>query len=80
MKDMPHGTWLSIDVTLFDLKNNKILILHKKKDWVDWFLRTFYENKDNEISYYRNVLETIMYKYGFKNLNHEYFHFNFIKI
>lgn len=76
MKDKPHSSGTSIDVWLYNVMLNKEEFLHKKEDWIEAFQKDYYFTKDNHITKIRFLLEKIMYKYWFENLDKEYFHFN----
>lgn len=76
MKDMPHSTGASIDVALYNINIWKTEMLHKKEDWIQAFNKNYYFWIDIRICELRGLLEKVMYKYWFENLEKEYFHFN----
>lgn len=82
MDDMPHATGCSVDIALWDEKEDKGVYMRDGKDDPDAFFIDFYKGKDTDkAKRYQYLQETVvetMRKYGFcLGIKQEYFHFNY---
>ena len=82
MRDMPHATGRSVDVALWDKKEDREIFMRNGADGTDALFVGFYRGKTDEPSrryeeLQRFVIETMLsngFKLGTKN---EYFHFDY---
>jgi len=84
MNDMPHATGKSIDVGLWDIKQDEQVHLRKNDDGTDALFVDFYRHRtDEEGKRYQELqdyLKDVMLKHGFEyGIKNEYFHFNYVK-
>lgn len=84
MKDMPHSSGRSVDVSLRDEKGVKEIPMRDKADGTDALFVDFYKSHtDKEGKNYQELqlwVRDIMFKYGFKlGTKNEYFHFDYNK-
>lgn len=82
MKDMPHSTGKTVDVALWDPKENKEIFLRNGADGDDAYFINFYKNKKDEQSRRFQELQDFVINtlqdYGFRvGVKGEYFHFNY---
>lgn len=82
MKDMPHAAGKTVDVALWDVKENKEIQLREVKDGTDAYFINFYKNKPDEQSQKYQTLQdyliVTMQEYGFRlGTKREYFHFDY---
>jgi D-alanyl-D-alanine dipeptidase len=82
IKDMRHASGLSVDVTLWDKKENKEVFLRSGEDGVPALFAHFYKDKsDLESRKYQDLQDYIigiMMCYGFRlGSKREYFHFDY---
>ena len=84
IKDMPHSLGKSVDVALWDEKNDSEVFMRSKEDGPDSLLCNFYSTRqDEEGKRYqylqdevRKIMENFSFSLGKKN---EFFHFNYLK-
>lgn len=82
MKDMPHALGRSIDVALWDTKENKEVYLRRAEDGADALFADFYKEKtDPDSEQYQKLQEYVintMQDLGFRlGKLREYFHFDY---
>ncbi|MHB8710656.1 MAG: M15 family metallopeptidase domain-containing protein [Minisyncoccota bacterium] len=82
INDMPHASGLTVDVALWNEKEDKEIFLRSPKDGVPAFFVHFYQGKDDpESRKYQELQEyviRIMMRYGFRlGSKREYFHFDY---
>lgn len=82
MNDMPHAQGKSIDVALWDSKNDVEVYLRNNEDGMDALFVDFYKGKIDSCSrQYQELQEWViktMDKYGFRlGTKREYFHFDY---
>lgn len=82
MKDMPHSKGRSVDVTMWDPKEEKEVYFRKAEDGADALFADFYKDKEGEQSkHYQELQEYLintMQEYGFRlGKLREYFHFDY---
>lgn len=84
IESMPHSTGKSVDVSLWDEKNNSEVLMKNKDDGLESLLVNFYSDKTDENSiryqYLQDEVKKIMEKFGFSlGTRNEFFHFNYSK-
>ncbi len=82
MSDMPHAQGKSVDVTLWDPKENKEVYMRRGDDGTDALFVDFYKNReDEEGKKYQELQEWVigvMQNHGFRlGTKREYFHFDY---
>ncbi len=82
MTDMPHATGKTVDVALYDLKENKEIYLRDNNDGVDALFINFYrsktDSKSQKFQELQDFLISTMLDNGFRlGTKKEYFHFNY---
>lgn len=82
MKDMPHSSGKSVDVSLWDENKNNFTPLRNKKHGFDAYFVDYYKNSESEEEKeYQRLQEMIinlMQDCGFRlGTKREYFHFNY---
>ncbi len=82
MKDMPHANGKSVDVALWNPKENREVYLRNGEDGIEALFVDFYKEKTDEQSKVYQALQEwvigIMQENGFRlGTKREYFHFNY---
>lgn len=82
MEAMPHAEGKSVDVALWEEKENKEIFMRRSEDGTDALFVDFYKNKDGEENKrYQELQEWvigIMQEQGFRlGIKREYFHFDY---
>ena len=82
MQDMPHAEGKTVDIALWDPKENKEVYLRRGDDGTDALFVDFYKGKDDEQSKkYQELQEwviEVMQNQGFRlGTKREYFHFDY---
>jgi len=82
MVDMPHATGMSIDVALWNVGSNQLMLLRRFEDGPEALFLDFYKGKIDEVSRRYQALQeyviTVMLDHGFRlGKKREYFHFNY---
>lgn len=82
IKDRPHTTGKTVDVTLWSIKDNRDLVLRDRKDGPEALLIDFYKDKRDrhakEYQRLQRLLMNVMLSHGFRTGPlREYFHFNY---
>lgn len=82
MEIMPHASGKSVDVTLWDKKEDKEIFLRNKNDGTDALFVDFYKDKeDSKSKWYQEMQEYVintMQDHGFRlGKRREYFHFDY---
>jgi D-alanyl-D-alanine dipeptidase len=82
IKDMPHATGKTVDVTIWDPKENKEVYSRNVKDGVEALFIVFYRHQNApESARYQELQEFViraMLEQGFRvGVKREYFHFNY---
>lgn len=82
MEAMPHAEGLTVDATLWDLKEDKEIYLRRPEDGTAALFVGFYKDKkDLELQQYQDLqdyLIKLMMRYGFRlGSKREYFHFDY---
>src|SRR6185312_505682 len=83
MKDMPHASGKTVDISLIDMSSNELVEIRDKSHGTDALFINFYRNKNDENSKRYQELQDyilqVMTKHGFElGTKKEYFHFNFV--
>ncbi|MDB5254562.1 MAG: hypothetical protein JWL80_628 [Parcubacteria group bacterium] len=82
MNDMPHATGKTVDVALWNEKENREVFLRNGEDGIDALFVDFYKNREGEQSEVFQdlqdmVIQTMM-SHGFRlGTKNEYFHFDY---
>lgn len=80
MTDMPHSLGLSVDVALWDPKEEKEVYMRDGEDGADALFVDFYKNREEGREYQRlqEFVINTMQDYGFRlGKKREYFHFDY---
>ena len=82
MDDMPHATGMSVDIALWDVGANQLMLLRRFEDGPEALFLDFYKNKNDEASRRYQALQeyviAVALDHGFRlGKKREYFHFNY---
>lgn len=79
-KGSRHNRGCAVDVTLVDLKTEKELVMPSRFDDFSEKASRNYDTMTSEARKNCKLLETTMEKYGFKGLQSEWWHFDFVGV
>lgn len=84
--DFPHASGNSVDIAFVSIKTNEQVLCVKsiedinerRKSWSTGYYQNSTDSQEQEIHQNRLLMKSMMQKYGFEWIPHEYWHFNFI--